>query len=130
MTLNNSAWLAPLACFLWLAPAQTAAAPVRVEAERQRFAKASAVAKARRANPARVPPVMLDPIAPADLAKGLAPVAKMGKPLQIGIGRPGELLKTAASMSQRMAWDGLAGGRSVGSVSVPREWRASPRPAR
>jgi hypothetical protein len=118
---KKSARLAPLflaACFLWLTPAHSAAAPVRVEAERQPLTTVSAVAKARRANPARVPRVVLDPMVPADLSKRLAPGAKMGKPLQIGVGRPVEPLKTAASMSQRMTWEGLAGGRKVGSVSI------------
>jgi hypothetical protein len=54
----------------------------------------------------------------ADLPKSAAPGARMGKPLQIGVGRPVEPLKTAGSMAQRMTWEGLAGGRTVGSIGI------------
>ena len=93
-------------------------APMRVEAERQPLARSAAVVKAKRANPARVPLVALDPVPPAPLAKDSAPAARMGKPMQIGVARPVEAMKTADSMARRMAWEGLGAGRSVGSIAV------------
>lgn len=121
MTPNEFARLVALclaACCGWLSAPPAGAAPVRVQAERQPATNVSAVAKAKRANAGRMPHVALDPMPPADLAKALAPAPRMGVPLQIGVGRPVELLKTASSMTQRMAWEALAGGRTVGSIAV------------
>ena len=95
------------------------AAPMRVEAERQPFANASPVARARHANPARVPVVLLDPMA-APTPKAAAPAAdgRLGKPLQIGVARAVDPLKTADTLARRMTWERLGAGRTVGSIAI------------
>jgi hypothetical protein len=104
--------------FAALTAAHSIAGPMRVERELQPLPQASAAIKARHANPNRVPNVRLEPMAPASLAKSFAPTPRMGKPLQIGVARPVDTLKTASSMAERMTWEGLAGGRRVGSISI------------
>jgi lysyl endopeptidase len=119
MTLNKFARLSALslaACFVGLAGSPVLAARMRVEAERQPAAPAPAVAAAKRANPARIPGLLL--AAGPDAAQAPASTAALGKPLQIGVARAVDELKTAASMTQRMTWEGLAAGRTVGAISI------------
>ncbi len=78
----------------------------------------SSAAKVRKAKPERIFRVALAPALPEDLAQGLAPPGKLGAPLQIGLARPVESLRSEEALGTALDWEALAEGGRIGAFSV------------